>query len=1143
MARYNGGTVYTNEKCIACNKCVTHCPILGANVSVGTADKRKILVDERKCINCGVCIDVCSHGARNYKDNINEVMEALEKGVKLSFVVDSGFFMFYGEKAYQALGYMASLGVEHVYDTSFGAEIAYWTTGKYLKDNADTPPSEKAFIINTCPSLVDAIELYHPSLVKKIIPVHSPVASTVIYAREYLNDKNDLVYLGPCVSRMSEMEEIKDRCEVKYFVSSKNLMNSLKDVEIERYERRSDITPKGMGKLSSAPGVFTEALGLFFSISEKLEFYSDLSQETFDKLEMYSKPEYEVMQPLAVEVLACHDGCLLGPGIDTEAYNAVEVFSRFANSRNKEYDVNDKLSEREQIWELINNINTEINKLKYEDFVRNYGDKYIQPYRIPESTYDEIYQTMLKDTEQKRHIDCGSCGYSTCKDMASAIAYGYSRKENCIHYMNDVMSRRYMYNQLTNLYNSEVYIGKVIQRVKTNPDKKYFICGGNVNKLGIINDIYGHSKGDAVLRMVADKLRQMVGEDGLCGYFGGGNFSVFMEYLPENINRLTSLERFDAKALGIEQPVTMRFGINIIENTDENISVMVNYSFMASRIQVSAARNTFTYFSGELKAAISHETEMISKIQKALVNDEFSILFRPKYDIASRTLVGGEVKCHWVDHEGKTYGYEEYVAIAEKNGLIQDMDIRIWTKAFETIRRWLDSGVEFPKLDIMMSMKSALDERMIEEISKLKDKYKISNHHVRFTISEKSLEYDPQRLAKRLRFIRNLGYQVAISDFGTGQSSLDVLTDGSIEVIRIDLDNLTSDEENEDRGGMVLSAISRMTQDLDVFTEADNVRNEAQAGFLKSIGINVGEGALFSEDLKEHEFVELLKNTEKSTVFEKKVSTGKIDIGRFYDSSSYESIMFEMFSGPAAIVEYDESDENLIIARINNDAAKIFSNEPLSVREFQDIFNEFIKGRGRENIRTIIDNIGIENDIVIKFRTSERTTHAEKWVQATIKELSRVDDRHIFYIQFLDITDEQLINDAIRLSNAQMAHIMQNEGCGNCFIRAWQSSNELNERLRMGVLKVSDTLSQLLGYSKEEISGWSEKEIERVIHPMERREFMNSFEKALLDENSAHEFTNKVQNKSGYFKKVKVVMTSVRLEDNSHLAYLNVVGD
>ena len=91
------------------------------------------------------------------------------------------------------------------------------------------------------------------------------------------------------------------------------------------------------------------------------------------------------------------------------------------------------------------------------------------------------------------------------------------------------------------------------------------------------------------------------------------------------------------------------------ENTDENISVMVNYSFMASRIQVSAARNTFTYFSGELKAAISHETEMISKIQKALVNDEFSILFRPKYDIASRTLVGGEVKCHWVDHEGKTY--------------------------------------------------------------------------------------------------------------------------------------------------------------------------------------------------------------------------------------------------------------------------------------------------------------------------------------------------------------------------------------------------------------------------------------------------------------------------------------------------------
>lgn len=1140
MGRYNNGIIITNSNCIACNKCVATCPVVGANVSVGNSNNTKILVDAKKCTHCGQCITACAHEAREYKDDIDNFITDLRVGVKMSVIIDTSFFLYYGEYAYKVLGYLKEMGVEHFYDTSFGAEISYWGHSKYLKDNADKPTSERAFIINSCPSVIDAIELYHPTLLKKIIPVQSPTLCTAVYVRKYLKDENVLAYFGPCISKKDEFASTLSYTEIKHCVSFEHLMEHMRNKDLEQYNCVPELRGMGMGELAANAGVFAEGMELFFSPYEMINVYTDMSEETFKKLELVCTPGYEVMQPLAAEVIACKNGCLEGPGMAKEDYNAVDIYSRYAEIRNKDYADGEALAtERDKIWEYADMHVREVLHIHYEDFVREYSDRYKQPFTIPQNTYDEIFFSMFKDTAQKQNLNCGSCGYSTCREMVSAIAYGYNRKENCIHYMNDVMMQRYMYNPVTDLYNQEYFTKQTIEIMKENPDKKYFILGGNVNKLRIVNDVYGYDVGDVVLKVIAAQLESLAIPDGICGYFGGGNFVVFAEYTPSYIERFQSVRTFDMSDLGIQHIVTMRFGIYIIEDINESMTSVINYAFMASKENISSIQNTYTYFSKETRNKISFETDMVARIQKALDDREFSLMYRPQYDLNTRSIVGAEGRCCWAE-EGVVHEYSLYLGIAERNGLIKYIDVEIWTKAFAAVRRWLDAGIEPPVLVLSMSMLSVEAEDTIETIAKLRDEYKVSNHYIRFEVSEASYGYDPVVFARRATFLRKTGYQIEIRDFGCGQSSLSALTANVVDIIKIDM-NFLQNETNKDKGGAIITAIARMTQDLGILAEADNVETESQASFLKSVGIYIGQGTLFSEDLAEHDYINLVKNTEATTYIEKKTVTGKIDIGRFYDPTSYESIMFENFSGPAAIIEFDESEKSLEIVRMNTEATKMMGCESKPIAEIQTLFSDYVRGRGKG----VSEHLKFDNKEGTSYVLAihEQKYYSEKWIKINIWEISVVDDRHSLFLQFEDVTSDQVIDGALNLSNYQMAYLTESKACGSCIVHANILENHLNDNLKLTIIRANAEFCNLTGYGPAEILGWTEKDIWNGVHPLDRQGLIETIRKTLIDEmQTTYSGVFRSQNKSGYYKKLRMIVTALPMSDGSFLAYVNIVS-
>ena len=142
---------------------------MGANVSVVKNGLAHMEIDSRKCNDCGKCINVCVHNARDYRDDTEAFFADLKKGEKISVVLAPTFFGLYGDNAEEIIGCLKSLGVDKVYDGAYGREISVYLTVKHIKETAKLPAKDRQFISNACPALVTVIQKYHPFLQNQIV--------------------------------------------------------------------------------------------------------------------------------------------------------------------------------------------------------------------------------------------------------------------------------------------------------------------------------------------------------------------------------------------------------------------------------------------------------------------------------------------------------------------------------------------------------------------------------------------------------------------------------------------------------------------------------------------------------------------------------------------------------------------------------------------------------------------------------------------------------------------------------------------------------------------------------------------------------------------------------------------------------------
>jgi len=864
--------IYTNENCIGCNKCIGVCPSLGANSSiVDSKGHSRILVDADRCIACGACLQVCEHHAREFGDDTNRFFNDLNVGKAITLLVDHSFLANYAESYRKILYHLKKLGVKQILPVSFGADITTWAYINYIERYNFT-----GGIAQPCPSVVGYIEKYLPEMLPNLMPIHSPLMCSAIYAKKYMGIEDSLAYLSPCVAKKHEIEDKNCKGYVEYNVTYERLTEYLADHEILDGEEAEGnlIEPLDFGLGCGYPmaGGLKESIQWFLgdeAFVRQMDGQNNIYKYLKKNKNIFTKNK---MDYLFLDAMNCSGGCLSGTACEKSSIENEEAVMTLQEIKRsvKTHATGSPWSMMTTREARLDALNKRFETLDLADFVRRYTDRSqeMQCKALTKEEEDRLFLLLKKDTIEKRSINCGRCGYESCKAMVRAMHNGFNHKENCVNYTKDLaieladnlatelIAKNYKdrHDVVTGLYNAEEFFKQVRVELKDNRDKVYFMLALDMRQFKLINDLYGYDQGNRVLKCQADLMRKVLTDEAIFGRISGDKFGICIEMGIYDriilVDQFTALEREIAK-LGIN--VFLQAGICLIEDHDIDPVMLFDRAVMAVNTIKTSYTQKIAYYCEDMRNKSIRSQRMVSEFEEALSNSEFQIYVQPQFSATNEHVGGGEVLVRWIHPEKGVVAPGYFIPVFEECGLISKLDYYVWKKTCEKLREWKDRGRDNLYLSVNISPYDLGSMNIYDVMTGLVEKYEISPHNLKLEITETAVMSDLNTQLVLIDKLKKYGFTVEMDDFGSGYSSLNMLKDINVNTLKIDMMFL-SNTQNTEKSDIILKTIIMLSKQLGLNVITEGVETEEQVAFLRNSGSDVFQGYFYAKPMPIDEF-------------------------------------------------------------------------------------------------------------------------------------------------------------------------------------------------------------------------------------------------------------------------------------------------
>lgn len=437
----------------------------------------------------------------------------------------------------------------------------------------------------------------------------------------------------------------------------------------------------------------------------------------------------------------------------------------------------------------------------------------------------------------------------------------------CITDVTDLLLRLRGEDNLTIADSYDSFVMNATKAVIKSERTYGVVCAG-IKNFAKINDEYGYVAGDDILKRFAEMIKADLKEGELLCRIKGDDFAIltlqddltnensFESSFVNYSGRLT--EEFKRACPGIE--IKCFAGQYIISDKNKYINHCVDNAMKARKVAYSE-RNTnggFYTYSREFEEREQNEYEMNKLIKDSLKENRFKVFFQPKVDVETEKVIGAEALVRLQGEDGKMISPGLFVPLAEKTGLIVDIDRNVYEQTFSYMSRWQKEGKCVPLVSVNVSRLHLIDDLLPERMKELADKYELDPSQIELEITESVFFEDTERLINMIKRLKDMGFVISMDDFGSGYSTLNFMKTLPVDVIKID-GGFFMKNEMDKKSRAIISAIIQLSKNLDFNIVSEGVETKEQVDFVREQGARCVQGYYFYKPMPAEEFEELIK--------------------------------------------------------------------------------------------------------------------------------------------------------------------------------------------------------------------------------------------------------------------------------------------
>lgn len=464
----------------------------------------------------------------------------------------------------------------------------------------------------------------------------------------------------------------------------------------------------------------------------------------------------------------------------------------------------------------------------------------------------------------------------------------------------------------TGLLSKEAFFDEAAAYLRHSGARDVSIVCFDVDHFKLFNDLHGLDCGDELLRYLGRALALRFSPDGAqpLARLAADTFALCATGIrPERVERIL-VDISSECPNGIDAIV--RAGVYRIEDPASPVSIMCDRAVIALRTVKGSYFDRVALYDPGMREALVLEREVVAGIESALREDRIELFLQPKCNIRTGKIVGAEALARWRHPERGIVAPGEFIPLIERNGLVRSLDLRVWEKTAAWIRGLIDEGVQPVPVSVNVSRADIYLVDVAAELHALVERYGIEPSLIEVEITESAYSERPDRIVAAFDALAERGFTVLMDDFGSGYSSLNMLKDINVDVLKIDMRFLDRDDR---RSKDIMESVIRMARWLDLPVIAEGVETREQVNFLLDVGCSYAQGYYYARPMEAAAFEALLTDGSKVQHEQCALQDARRPILDFRDLLHENTISDRMLSsiiGSVALYSYADGDLRLI---------------------------------------------------------------------------------------------------------------------------------------------------------------------------------------------------------------------------------------